>query len=260
LNEDRKSICIGIPCYSTLPTFQTLEDYMRFAFYLGRRYPEYDFFLAVRGKKEQFRARNAIVEEALRVATDYLFMLDDDQIIDIDTTMLPSSRYEFLRTLLKHLEEDPQKGIVGALYYQRSVDEHWPVIMQSNGDGGYFFLTPVEISRQLQKVDVTGGGAMLIRMEVFDRIPSPWFEPEFDYGTDIQICKKVAEAGYTIWCDTSLEIGHTRMEREIVTSRSIIDAMARTGKMPEVSGRTAMESMLNQATHEQLMNAVKQGR
>lgn len=260
MTEQRKSISIGIPCYSNLPSYQTLEDYMRFAFHLGRRYQEYDFFLAVRGKKEQFRARNAIVEESLRVAADYLFMLDDDQIIDIESSMLPSSRYEFLRVLINHLEEDPLKGIVGALYYQRSDTEHWPVIMQSDGKGAYFFLTHMEVARHLQRVDVTGGGAMLIRMEVFDRIASPWFEPEFELGTDVQICKKVAEAGYTIWCDTSIEIGHTRSEREIVTSKSIRKLASQNSQIMNIDDRAAMESMLSQASHDQFMNAINKGR
>ena len=120
----------------------------------------------------------------MRVGVDYLFMLDDDQIIDIDNSMLASSRYAFLKTLVNHLEADHKKGIVGALYYQRDDQECWPVIMQHDGNGEYFFITHQEIAGHLQNVDVTGGGAMLINMTVFDKIPSPWFEPEFDYFED----------------------------------------------------------------------------
>lgn len=227
--SDRKSVCIGIPCYSTLPDYRTLEDYMRFAYYIGRRYQEYDFFLAVRGKKEQFRARNSIVEEALRAACDYLFFLDDDQIIDLNDSMLPSTHYEFLRTLINHMEEDPQKGIVGALYFQRREDddEVWPLLMQWDESGGYHSLTYPEITRGLQRVDCVGGGAMLIRMDIFDRIKHPWFEPEVDFGTDMQICKKTIDAGYTVWCDTRLEIGHMKMKRELISSRSIKNRLDR---------------------------------
>ena len=42
----KKRITIGIPCYRDVPG-ETLEDYMRFAYYLGRRYTEYDFYLVV---------------------------------------------------------------------------------------------------------------------------------------------------------------------------------------------------------------------
>jgi len=236
----RKSICIGIPCYSTLPSFQTLEDYMRLSFALGRRYPEYDFFLAVRGKKEQFRARNSIVEEALRAGCDYLFFLDDDQIIDIDNSMLPSSRYLFLKRLIQHMDNDPAMGICGALYYQRDATDCWPVVMQVNRGGhGYSFLTHPEITGGLQRVAVTGGGAMLIRASVFDKIEHPWFRPELDFGTDIQICQKVQEAGFTVWCDTSVEIGHTRAEREVVCYKTIRELKVH---QPEKSNQAKFEN------------------
>ena len=193
---------------------------MLFAYSLGRRYPEYDFFLAVKGKKEQFRARNSIVEEALRTGCDYLFMLDDDHIIDIDDSMLPSPRYMFLKTLLSHMEEDPTKGIVGALYYQKDYKNCLPVIMQKERSGvGYFCITHAEITGRLQKVDVAGGGAMLVNMKIFDKIESPWFGPEFEFGTDVQICRKSVDAGFSVWVDTSIEIGHTRTEKEVITSK-----------------------------------------
>src|SRR3989304_5235782 len=124
----KKSICIGIPCYRDVP-FEVLEDYMRFAFYLGRRYTEYDFFLAIKGKSEQFRARNAIVQAALVYDSDYILMLDDDHVIDINKTLGPDTSYEFLKVLIGHLEADSKKGIIGALYYQRG-GKCEPVIME----------------------------------------------------------------------------------------------------------------------------------
>jgi len=214
----KSRITIGIPCFQGV-TFETLEDYMRFAFYLGRRYQEYEFMIAIKGKSEQFRARNSIVKQALQTDSDYILMLDDDHILDIHNTQSPSEGYEFLRTLLEHMENDPQMGICGALYVQRG-GEQLPVVM-NEGAWGPHFLTPMEISGQLQKFDITGGGCMLIRKEIFNKVAEPWFAPEFEFGTDIQICKKAREAGYTVWCDTSLEIGHVKLERQIVMPTKI---------------------------------------
>jgi len=56
-------ICIGIVAYDGLD-HQVSEDYMRLMYHLGRRHPEYDFQLAIKGKSEQFRARNAITKAA----------------------------------------------------------------------------------------------------------------------------------------------------------------------------------------------------
>ena len=103
----KKTVTIGIPCYQNA-SHETLEDYMRFAYYLGRRYPEYDFFLAIIGKKEQYRARTLIIEESIRVNSDYILMLDDDHVIDCEVSSSPAAGFEFLRTLINHLEADPK--------------------------------------------------------------------------------------------------------------------------------------------------------
>ena len=219
-SNKREKVCIGIPCFQGVP-YEVLDDYMRLAYHLGRRNQEFDFYLAIKGKGEQYRARNAIVEQAIATACDYLFMLDDDQIFDIEKTLGPSECYDIITKLVQHLKEDPQKGIVGALYFQRGATCD-PVIMYRNPPG-YTFYNYSDITRRLQKVDITGGGAMCINMKVFDKIDSPWFVAECDVGqgTDIQICEKVQKAGWEVWCDTSLEIGHIMAEREIVSSKNV---------------------------------------
>ena len=108
---ERERVCIGIPCFQGV-TYEVLDDYMRFAYYLGRRNPQYDFFLAIKGKSEQFRARNAIVESAIATGCDYLFMLDDDHVIDIDKTLGPNDRYDALNKLITHLKEDPKNQML----------------------------------------------------------------------------------------------------------------------------------------------------
>ncbi len=208
-------VLIGIPCYRDVSS-ETLEDYMRLAYYCGRRMPEHEFLLAIKPKSEQFRARNAIVEAALQTACDYLFFLDDDHVIDWENTRGPTQRYGMLQTLISHMEADPKRGIVGALYYHRGGDCR-PVLMKYGQDGGTYWIREDQITGEMQEVAVQGGGCMLLRMSMFDKIKSPWFEPEFDLGTDLQICKKAVGAGFTVWCDTSIKVGHVLNKREIIT-------------------------------------------
>lgn len=217
-DDRRKVVVIGIPCYQNAPA-ETLTDYMRFAYYLGRRYTEYDFFLAVKSKSEQFRARNAIVEAATRVGADYCFMIDDDHVIDWMDTSGPTNQYEFLRVLLRHLEHDPTRGIVGALYYHRGGSCR-PVVMREGTDGGFYYLRDDEITGGMQEVAVAGGGAICINMKIFDKVPSPWFEPELQLGTDVQICSKARKAGFSVWVDTSQVLGHVLARREIITPKN----------------------------------------
>lgn len=208
-------IMIGIPCYQNVSS-ETLEDYMRFAYYLGRRMPEHDFVLGIKSKTEQFRARNSIVEGALQIGCDYLLFLDDDHVIDWEGTQGPNSRYQFVKTFIEHFEKDEDLGIVGALYYHRG-NQCRPVLMQEGKDGAYYWIRDDEIVNGFQEVGVQGGGCMMLRLKMFDKIKGPWFEPEFDLGTDIQICKKAKEAGYKVACDTSVKIGHVLSKREVIT-------------------------------------------
>ena len=228
--KKKKKVCIGIPCFKGVD-YRILEDYMRFAFYLGRRYQEFDFLLAIKGKKEQFRARNGIIKAAIYEKCDYTLMLDDDHILDIAAERAPAANYEFLRVLLSHLEGHPDRGIVGAYYVQRS-NMGLPVIMMEYPTGPSF-MTYDDITGQLQKVDITGGGCMLLNMKIFEKIKKPWFKPEFEWGTDIQICRLAIKAGFSVWCDTSQRVGHVMLEREVVIPRR---TEAELGQVPQTGG------------------------
>ena len=229
----REKICIGIPCYSTVAA-ETLEDYMRFAYQLGRRYQEYDFFLCIKSKSEQFRARNIIVESALIVGCDWLLMMDDDQIIDItDSSGDPETGaepYNFLRKLLEH-----NVDIVGPVYYQRGGSVK-PVVMEEDEFGNPYFISDADLGHCLEERAIQGGGCMLIKMEIFNRIASPYFEPEFQWGTDIQLCKKARAAGFKVYNDSSLEIGHVKNARTVITSKN--KHLFKTGKESGQSAET----------------------
>lgn len=208
-------IGVGIPVFQNYPP-EVAHDYMRMWYNFGRRMPEHEFFLIPKSKSEQFRARNAIVTTALQFGCDYLLFLDDDHIFDWKE--VPNhDAYDFLGKLLAH-----DKDIVGCLYYHRT-GEYRPVLMKNTGEPGkaYTFLNDSDITGGLQRVDVQGGGVMLINMRIFDKLKPPYFEPEMqtdgnNLGTDIQLCRKAAEAGFEVWCDTSIVVGHLKQEREIV--------------------------------------------
>ena len=74
------------------------------------------------------------------------------------------------------------------------------------------------MTQGLQKVDVAGGGCLLVKMRIFDKIKPPYFSPEYKWSTDIQLCRQATEAGFEVWADTSIELGHIKNDRLIVTS------------------------------------------
>lgn len=233
-------IMIGVPCYGSAPA-ETLEDYMRFAYHLGRRYRDYDFFSAVIPKQEQFRARNAIIEAAIQINAKYLLMLDDDMVVNTEQTVRPSACYDFLKKMIEHIERDPSIGIQGALYYQRGGSYH-PVAMYKKHNE-YFWMRDEDIQGKQQEVTVTGGGCLLFNMKIFDSVASPWFEPEQQTngpsrGTDIQICEKARAAGYKVMIDTSIELGHVKNERNIITGKT---RMARLGEQSRITAAVQQE-------------------
>jgi len=67
---------------------------------------------------------------------------------------------------------------------------------------------------ELVEVDATGGGCLMFDMEVFRKIPYPWFEFKKQestgkiIGEDIGFCQKLKAAGYKIFVDSGLECGH----------------------------------------------------
>lgn len=212
-------IAVGIPVFENYAP-EVAHDYMRMFYSFGRRMPEHDFFLIPKMKSEQFRARNAIVTAALQFGCEYLLFLDDDHVFDW-RNISDSSAYDFLGKLLAH-----DKDIIGCLYYHRT-GEYKPVLMKSVNDEhtAYTFLNDAEIEHRPQRVDVQGGGVMLINLRIFDKIKPPYFEPEMksegsNYGTDIQLCRKARQAGFEVWCDTSIEVGHLKKEKEVVCSEN----------------------------------------
>jgi len=65
----------------------------------------------------------------------------------------------------------------------------------------------------LVEVDATGAGCMLYDMEVFKKLPYPWFEFRKQengttMGEDIGFCVDLKKAGYKIHMDTSIEVEH----------------------------------------------------
>lgn len=173
--------------------------------------PDLDIAPAIEYKREQFRARNAIVAGALRNSVDWILMLDDDMEVPQD----------LVKRLMAH-----DKDVCGVLYYQRGGAYH-PVVLDRIGDpDGEFktrFWLPYDqriLNPGLYRCDIIGGACMLFKASVFERMLQPWFHPELDTGTDIAICNRIAELGYEIWVDTSIQLGHYG-NKQLITSNTV---------------------------------------
>jgi hypothetical protein len=136
------------------------------------------------------RARN------LLAAVTHIFFMDDDMTFPQDALM----------RLLAH-----DVPIVSGHYVKR-FPPFWPVAMRYVGPTGYTSL--IDFCPGLQEVDVVGGGCLLIKREVFETIPYPWFEyvSEEHKGVqtteDVPFCEKAKKAGFPILLDFDVQCGH----------------------------------------------------
>ena len=181
-------LAIGVPC-----SFPQVPVSFFNSFTLMEK-PSFQFITADNGAIDVLR--NDIVEKALSIDVTKLIMLDVDQVYAKDT----------ITKLLKH-----KHPVVGAMVHRR-YPPFDPIIMKATGDR----YDPIEDYEpgSLVECDATGTGCIMYDMEVFKKLPYPWFKfiknPDngMVIGEDIGLCQELKAAGYPIYVDTSVEIGH----------------------------------------------------
>lgn len=144
-------------------------------------------------------ARNEIVEIALKNESEYLFFIDADMVFPADT----------LVRLLKH-----NKDIVNALAFRR-IKPHYPCVFKWNKNC-YETVDYSVANNGLLEVEATGMSCILIKTDVFKKLQRPWYYyRDHLFSSDITFCENARKAGYSIWIDTGLKIGHLGAEKVI---------------------------------------------
>ena len=168
--------------------------------------------------------RNKVVETFLsKPRASHLLFLDSDIICASNAC----------HKLLSH-----DKEIISGLYFQRG-SMQFPIIHKYAGNrriNGKLrpaftpILAPVydylskrclphigityatlEGSDGLIKIGGSGAGFLLVKREVFEKMPFPWFSFEAG-GEDLYFCDKAREHGFEIWADMSVLLGHLRLD------------------------------------------------
>lgn len=122
--------------------------------------------------------RNKMIEQAKREGCSHLLFVDTDVLFGPDA-------------INKLIQSD--KEIIGGRYNKRT----FPIV------------STVPDINELSTVPFVPTGFLLINMVVFDKVKGPWFG--FDEETDSDdhfFCKKAIDAGYEVWCDPTIQIGH----------------------------------------------------
>lgn len=216
---EKKRLMIFSPVGYGVVDFQVLFDWCGFFHWMGKNLSDkYEVYINFKAKLEQARAREEAALDAQKMGMDYILMIDDDQIFDVNN----ENDYSFVETMLNTMELNPKIGVLGAMYFKRQSDVMVPCAMMQINPVEYRFLQMDEVKYDLQEVDAAGGGCMMLRVEMLNFMEQPIFIPEAIYSTDIQICRKAKEASYEVWLDTELQIGHLFTEKNTI---SIYDFM-----------------------------------
>lgn len=142
--------------------------------------------------------RNYLAVQALNKKCAYILMIDDDM------TFEPS--------LIDDLISN-KKDIIGVAYHPRTdmqgklkfLDETHYIKLEQSTDPKY---------KKTFECHATGTGIILINCEVFRKTPRPWFAFETyetgcnKLGEDWYFCKEAKEAGYKIFTDPRIKVGH----------------------------------------------------
>jgi len=154
--------------------------------------------------------RQKLAEAAIDAKMDYIFWIDADQTYPEDT----------ISVLLKH-----DKDIVGGITGKRN--DGSPCVWNFTTLEEQLMFRQTKLLKQLNtkamtglhKVECLGMGGILTKINVFDKIPSPWFQTVYIYanaeirggdsiGEDVYFYQKAKEAGLEVWVDTDIVFGH----------------------------------------------------
>lgn len=184
------NLCIGIPL-----TFPMVPSGFFYSFAHMEKPKEYTLIHADNGSGAVDALRNDLVDMALQIGASHLIMMDTDQIYPVET----------IPRLLSH-----KLPIVGCVVHRR-YPPFDPILLR--GKLGDYESIDEWKDGELVEVDATGAGCLMFNMEVFRKMPRPWFkwrkiETGEGVGEDIGFCSDLKAAGYHIFVDTSIQCGH----------------------------------------------------
>jgi GT2 family glycosyltransferase len=156
-------------------------------------------------------ARNKAAFDALEMHTDWLLMIDNDQVLPDD-----------LVQMIEQADSKPEVNVVSIATWMMRRGQANPVpIVNSwekrSGDGSWVDRPLLPAVSGFQEIQNGAAGVILIRRSVLVRIDAPWFRVLLDKrtceprcGEDDYFCARVREAGFKIHTHSGYTCGHLK--------------------------------------------------
>jgi hypothetical protein len=149
-------------------------------------------------------ARNFLARQALDHVCEYtgkkfthFLWLDADHVFNPDLTCV----------LARHFL-DPNIDAVSALYYSRTGPPLPVVYVKDKNPDPYKHYPLIEVPQALCEVDAFGFGACMMKREIFEKMPDPWFTLDTRGGEDIVFCVHAKQHGFRLFLDGAYRLGH----------------------------------------------------
>lgn len=168
--------------------------------YFRAEWPVFEIYYHTAGRMFTPMARERLVDRALMMNADYIFMIDDDMLAPQDV----------LERLYRH-----NVDVCAALAFTRNpphlpvlytVREGWdPLLKQAYISNDWVRSYPKD---KLVECDAVGFGGVLIKVSAIRKMAAPYFMSTCGTGEDILFCHKAKRAGARVFMDTSTKLGH----------------------------------------------------
>lgn len=126
--------------------------------------------------------RERLVQRALELECTHLLFIDSDMSFQLDAVL----------RLLKR-----KKAVIGAPYNRRKLPLETTL------------HNPKDLTKKLTTCDSVATGFMLIDLKIMKDLEKPWFFWGKDgESEDFWFCRLAREAGYKVWADLTISVGH----------------------------------------------------